>query len=342
MQHDLQEWTVESPHVRAHVQSLGAMLGPAHFNLEGRTVQPFAVAPWADDPPERVAHLPGLLRRLRGEWPCIPFGVPEARKDLPDEWLSGLNEPNDFVDSEPHGTGSNVHWSRMGGSGSDLSLRVDLPPAHSIKSLERRISADPTQAALSITLKATARRSCTLPIGIHPTFRLPATPGAVQLDFGHEAQVWTFPVPKEPGISVFVPDQRGVPLTRVVRQGGSPVDASRLPLPFATEELLLVTNVRGAVDLVNTEERYRVRLTWDREVFPSCNLWLSNRGRTAYPWCRRFLAIGVEPVCAPFDLGVAHAHNSRSPLGRAGVACMAEFRPEHDFVTAYEIAVYPT
>jgi hypothetical protein len=341
MQQDLQQWTVESPHVRAHVQSLGAMLGPAHFQVGGRTVQPFAVAPWANDPPEQLATLPGLLRRLRGEWPCIPFGVPEARTDLPDEWLSGLSEPDDVVDPHPHGTCSNVHWPRASGSESDLVLRLYLPPPYPIEVLERRIAVDPLRAALSVTLKARARRPCQLPIGIHPTFRLPTTPGAFHLDFGNEALVWSFPVPKEPGISVFTPDQRGVPLTRVARRGGDPVDASRLPLPFATEELLLVTNARGAVDLVNTEEGYRVRLTWDPEVFPCCNLWLSNRGRTAYPWNGRFLAVGVEPVCAPFDLGVAHARNSRSPLVRAGIPCTMEFKPEHDFVTAYTLALYP-
>jgi hypothetical protein len=62
------------------------------------------VAPWADDPPEQLVALPGLLRRLRGEWPCIPFGVPEARTDLPAEWLAGLSEPDDGVDPHPHGT----------------------------------------------------------------------------------------------------------------------------------------------------------------------------------------------------------------------------------------------
>jgi hypothetical protein len=342
MQQDLQEWTVESPHVRAHVQSLGAMLGPAHFNVGGRTVQPFAVAPWANDPPERVATLPGLLRRLRGEWPCIPFGVPQARRDVPDEWLAGLSEPDDFIDPEPHGTCSNAHWTRTGASEASLILRLDLPPAHPIESLERHITAEPSQAALAVTLKARTRRACQLPIGIHPTFRLPTKPGSAYLDFGHDALTWSFPVAKEPGISVFVPDQRGVPLTHIERQGGEPVDASRLPLAFATEELLLVTNARGTVDLVNTEEGYGVQLAWDPEIFPSCNLWLSNRGRTAYPWNGRFLAVGVEPVCAPFDLGVAHARNSRSPLARAGIPCTREFKPDHDFVTTYKLAVYST
>jgi hypothetical protein len=31
------------------------------------------------------------LRRLRGEFPCVPFGVSHARTDLPDRWMDGLD-----------------------------------------------------------------------------------------------------------------------------------------------------------------------------------------------------------------------------------------------------------
>ena len=57
--------------VRGKVAALGGMLGPVWFTLpDGPVVQPFAVAPWADDPPEKLNVLPPILRRLRGEFPC--------------------------------------------------------------------------------------------------------------------------------------------------------------------------------------------------------------------------------------------------------------------------------
>ena len=68
-------WTIQSQFVQAQVQSLGAMLGPAWFSIGGRTVQPFAIAPWAEDSGPEYRQLPNLLKRLRGEWACVPFGI---------------------------------------------------------------------------------------------------------------------------------------------------------------------------------------------------------------------------------------------------------------------------
>ena len=62
------------------VQRLGAMLAPITFVLaDGRQVSPMHVAPWANAPGTET--LPGILRKLRGEWPCVPFGysVPADR-----------------------------------------------------------------------------------------------------------------------------------------------------------------------------------------------------------------------------------------------------------------------
>jgi hypothetical protein len=80
-------------------------------------------------------------------------------------------------------------------------------------------------------------------------------------------------------------------------------------------------------------------LRWDSVVFPCCALWLSNRGRTAYPWSGRFLAVGIEPVCAPFDLGILHAQTGAAPLARAGISCAHQFRAGIRFDTRYSIGL---
>src|SRR4028118_979354 len=68
---------------------------------------------------------------------------------------------------------SPVQWSRAGGSESDLVLRLYLPHSYPIEVLERRIAVDPLRAALSVTLKVRGRRTCQLPLGMHPTLRPP-------------------------------------------------------------------------------------------------------------------------------------------------------------------------
>ena len=69
---------------RLTVQALGAMLGLVTFRLpDGPEVSPLHVAPWADDP--QAASLPGILRALRGDFACVPFGADRA-PDLAGDW----------------------------------------------------------------------------------------------------------------------------------------------------------------------------------------------------------------------------------------------------------------
>ena len=55
------------------VQRLGAMLGPLTFLIDGdRQVSPLYLAPWAAS--DARPPLSDMLKSLRGEWPCVPFG----------------------------------------------------------------------------------------------------------------------------------------------------------------------------------------------------------------------------------------------------------------------------
>ena len=72
MVHGQPSWVVRSSHVHACLTRLGGHLGPVSFRLGGRTVSPFSVAPWAEEPEARET-IP-LLRALRGDFFCAPFG----------------------------------------------------------------------------------------------------------------------------------------------------------------------------------------------------------------------------------------------------------------------------
>src|SRR5262245_32015616 len=64
-------WRIASPDVEAFLARDGGQLGPTTFNLPGRRLQPFHVAPWAG---ERDATDLPVLRVLRGDFLCMPFG----------------------------------------------------------------------------------------------------------------------------------------------------------------------------------------------------------------------------------------------------------------------------
>lgn len=320
---------------------LGAMCAPATFRLsDGREVQPFAVAPWHDDGSKAFAELPSLLKRLRGEWPCVPFGMPEPRTDLPDAWAPD-SAAETGLGAWFHGPGANLPWEVIEQADGCVSLAVDYPRDHPIARVERRVAGDHERSRLTFDLKILPRRDCRLPVGVHPVFRLPDTPGAARLVLHAAETAYTYPVDAEPGVSQLPHDRRFDALANAEWADGTALDLTSYPLPRQTEEIVLVSVRDGQARLENHESGYAVTLEWDKSYFPCCNLWISNRGRGFYPWNNRFQALGIEPVAAPFDLGVEVAADGAKPLREAGVSTFHDFRAEQEWSTTYSIEVEP-
>jgi hypothetical protein len=315
------------------VQSLGGMLGPVLFLLpDGRQVSPLHVAPWSNDPERET--LPDILQELRGEWPCVPFGSDASRK-LPPGW-SATGESFEGA-GVPHGHGSNIHWAWGACDDRQITLECHYPDTHPIRLLRREIVPDPSAAAIDITLEIEARRSCRLPIGLHPTFRLSPRPGSVVIEPGSYSRVWSFPGDVEPGAALFAPDRQWPSLGAVATRGGLIVDAAHVPLSAETEDLLQLSGVDGSLALHYGDEGFRARLSWQKEHFPSLLLWYSNRGRKAYPWNGRHVALGVEPIASAFDLGPAISAGV-NPLVSSGVATAIAFEPGQTFITRYRLS----
>ena len=162
------------------VQRLGAMLAPLTFLVAGRQVSPMHVAPWAGEP--GTGELPGILRRLRGEWPGVPFGYTIPPDGFTPEWASVFADP--LPEEEVHGPSSNREWNWAESGEGSLRLSLDYPASSDIARVERRITPDPDAAAVDLELTVTARRDCRLPIGLHPCFRLPAEAGKARIEPG--------------------------------------------------------------------------------------------------------------------------------------------------------------
>lgn len=313
------------------VEPLGGMLGPTLFVLpDGRQIAPFHIAPWfADD----QADQPGILQRLRGEWPCVPFGAASDRA-AQDGWPA--SDPAMEPDAFAHGYGSNHHWSWAAAPEDELALTIDYPAPHPIARLRRSVRPVAGQTALDYTLWVTPRRDCLLPIGLHPVFRLPAQPSAARLNIAAQAAC-SFPG-RVDASSIFAPGQivadwHAVPLT-----DGTVLDPASVPLARQTEDLLQLLQVPGRAELHNLAEGYRVRLDWNADHFPDLLLWFSNRGRAHPPWNGRHLALGVEPVCAAFDLGT-QISSQPNPINAGGGRTAHQFRAGQVFETHYRMTV---
>ncbi|HYD98470.1 MAG TPA: hypothetical protein VEH84_03730 [Alphaproteobacteria bacterium] len=319
------------------VQRLGAMLAPLTLLLpDGRQVSPLHVAPWADEPGGEA--LPGILRRLRGEWPCVPFGVTQDMADFPPDWRrpAAPAEPGEMA----HGASSNLEWAWIAAEPGSLALALDYPADSAVRRVTRIVRPDPVAAAVDLELRVEMRRTARLPLGLHPVLRLPVAPGAAVLEPGRFALGRTFPGRAGTAPPLFAADATFADLAAVPAAAGGTIDATRLPFDRPAEELLQLTGIDGGFALANRAEGYRVRLSWDGGHFQSVLLWLSNRGRRHPPWNGRHLALGVEPVCAAFDLGTAVSAGD-NPIAAAGVPTARLLPAGEVFATRYRIGAEP-
>jgi len=278
-----------------------------------------------------------LLKRLRGDWVCLPFGTPgKPRTDLDTRWLEGLDVNLESPDDTQHGSCANSRWVLESEEAHALSISFAPDVRFPIARIERRITVADGNPAIHCETRVAARRDCELQWGVHPTFRLPPSPGSFEIAFGAgKLTVLTYPGIFEKGVSRVAHARVCDGLDLVPMIDGTTRSFSSLPLPFDTEELLLVAGHNGEARLTNKSERYRVVMNWDPSVFPSVLVWISNRGRGFAPWNGRFLGLGIEPVCSAFDLGYAHAINAHSPLRALGIPTAARFSSGDELVTKY-------
>jgi len=292
------------PHGEATLNAFGAMLAPVVFRAPGHPdFAPLHVAPWANEPD--LDRWPPALARLRGDWPCVPFGRCDRPAELPSTWTSLT--PND---AWGHGHAAHHPWRWLASSDSHtLQLQIDLPAEHDVASLTRTVRALPDAPALDLELTIAVRRACTLPVALHPTLRLDA--GRVQLKIAHDGPGVNYPIPAELGRSRIAGDARFETLSAVPLAPAEPTGDSRrnvgdftvYPQPTDSEELLQLMDIRGPVSADYLDAGWRVTLAWDHALLPDLMLWVSHGGRLHAPWNGRHHALGLEPVNAAFDLG---------------------------------------
>lgn len=310
----------------AGFQPLGAMIDGLALRLpDGRLVEPLATAPWADE--AGTAALPGILRRLRGEWPCVPFGT-EDQMDLPSRWPRPTGE-----EVAPHGHGSNAVWT-VRSEGEALVATIEYPRSSPVRRLRRTMR--PRGVGVDLSLEIAARRDCRVPIALHAVLRLPETAGAARLDIAAHAGVWSHPAHSPSDPCPLAPDCRSPSLSAMLGADGGTIDLTALPLDEAAECRVLVPNASGRAVLSHLREGWQAVLEWDATDLPGLMLWISNRGRRGYPWNGRHLAIGVEPCRAAFDLGTA-VSAAPNPLSQL-MATALDLRAGETWRTGYRIS----
>lgn len=318
---------------KAEMQSLGAMLAPVDFTLSsGKIVSPLHIAPWSNEP--NLEGYPAIIRGLRGEWPCVPFGITPI--EVSSDETSPLNKGSEEY---PHGYGANHYWDLSSIKPEQIAAQIQYPTKSDIHQLKRTVTGVKDQARLEINLSIKARHDISIPIGLHPTFRLPSTIGGMQLIPSAYDQIWTYPAELEAN-RLFEGNKCYSNLSAIPAIDGSIIDASRVPFKDKCEEILLLTGIDGKFTLENLEEGYRVVLKWNKNHFPSLMIWISNLGRCEEPWNGRNLCVGIEPICSVFDFGT-NVSNKPSIFSKDGNRTALSLKAGQKWKTNYSIEVEP-
>ncbi|YCM43588.1 hypothetical protein V2O64_19970 [Verrucomicrobiaceae bacterium 227] len=256
----------------------------AEFNLGGRKVSPYARAPWFPD--EIDDEMPVLLKNLRGDFFCLPFG-PQG------------NGP-------PHGETANGEWMCEESPAHELRLSMETGDSgcRVVKSIETREG----HAALYIQNTVTGL-SGDWSYGSHPILdfsKMPEGEGRVSTSafrWGSTYHgVFADPVNKE-----YQSLRSGAlfdSLEKVPMIDGGSADLTRYPARQGFEDLVMLVNDQGEAPFSWTAcvlDGYVWFSLKKARDFPATLFWISNGGRHSEPWNGRHLKrLGLEEVCSYF------------------------------------------
>ncbi|MDE2730594.1 MAG: hypothetical protein OXI38_04260 [Bacteroidota bacterium] len=304
-------WRLSSPGVEAFVTRLGGHLGPVVFRLDDCDVNPYAVCPWAEEPMDMV--IPPILRVLRGDFFCMPFGANEAA-------FRQEQHP-------PHGEAANGNWQleSLHSESDSVTLHASLATCVRTGRVDKYIRLRGDNTAIYCR-HVIAGMDGPMSLGHHAMLKFPEAPGSGLISTSPFVWARTAPLPVElpenQGYSLLKPDAAFTSLEEVPTITGELSDLSRYPARRGYEDLVMVV-ADPALDPAWTAVTFPAqRFVWfalkDPSVLRQTVFWFSNGGRYYPPWDGRHTDVmGLEEVTSYFHYGLAESAHS-NPLDRAG------------------------
>jgi len=329
-----QSFVIRNRNVEAAVTELGGHLGPVRFSLGRKKVQPFSVAPWWNE--KLAAGTPTLLRVLRGDFFCLPFG--------------GNAKPWHGERHPPHGETANARWrlESLKREGDEVNLRLSLKTRVRPGRVDKRIRLLDGHTVV-YQEHVISGMSGPMPLGHHAMLKFPDREGAGRLSTSKMAlgQVFVEAAerPSERGYSVLKPGAVFDQLNRVPDITGGTADLTHYPARRGFEDIvMLVADPRLKVAwnaVAFPEDGYVWFALRDPRVLASTVLWISNGGRHYPPWNGRHVNVmGVEDVTAWFHYGLAQSAEP-NPLTTLGYKTHQVLTATEPFTVRYVMGVAP-
>lgn len=331
--HGQLSWRLKNPSVDAWITRTGGMLAPATFRLaNGRTVQPFAVAPWATE--KLSPGTPPLLQALRGDFFCAPFGGNGT------SWRGEKHLP--------HGEAANAPWNLVSATreGDRATLHLRLETKVRRGTIDKRLTLRRGHGAIYCEHTLSGFRG-PMSIGTHPCLRMAGAENSARVSVGGWTEGQVLPVPFENpaagGYSALKPGARFDSLSAVPLATGGVADLSRYPARAGFEDLVMLLGEPGRSlgwsAVTFPQEGWVFLQLKNPEVLRHTVLWHSHGGRHYAPWNGRHRGVlGLEETTSYFHLGLAESARSNS-LSRAGHPTSVSLSPKKPLRVAHIFAV---
>ncbi|MEP4078637.1 hypothetical protein [Haloferula sp.] len=305
-------WKIGNELVTLAVTREGAHMAPVVFRLGEREVSPYSLSPWKPD--EVDSELPVLLKVLRGDFFCLPFG------------------PQD--DGPPHGDPANGEWTEVEVADDRLVLTMDC--SDSGAKLERELKLKSGETAIYYEVRISGLEG-DWSYGNHPIIDFSSLgdgEGFLSVSTFRWGSVYpgVFSDPEKNEFQTLEANGEFVDLQEVPLADGGFTDVSRFPSRSGFEDLVMMVN-----DAATDEQPF----AWSAAVldgyvwfslkdpadFPSTLFWLSNGGRKDGPWSGKHVGrVGIEEVCSHFCDRVDDSRVSELPA--EGIPTTRRFQAE--------------
>ena len=216
-------WRIAAGDVEACVTELGGHLGPVRFGK----IQPFSVAPWAEEKLDPTM-LP-LLKALRGDFFCLPFGGNAT--PFKGEW------------HPVHGETANAKWKleSLTDHGLHVSLRSQIRPGR----VDKHVFLRPGHNAV-YQQHVISQMSDPMSFGHHAMLKFPDEPGSGIISTSRFVYGQVLPVPfenpEQGGYSALKPGAEFTSLKKVAMVTGELTDLSRYPARRGFDDLAMIVN----------------------------------------------------------------------------------------------------
>jgi hypothetical protein len=310
---------LENDCVSLGVTAVGGQLDGVTFHTADGPIRPMHTAPWVDE--QHDEDVPPMLRMLRGDFFCAPFGDSDVLEN----------------ESRPHGAPANDVWTLEERSETHVTCRLakDVSGA----TVRKRIHLQPDHPVV-YQEHVLAGGAGDIPIGHHAMLRAeePLLLGFAPFHWaGTPPQ--TFEGDPERGRSLLKYPQTITDLSQTALAEGGHVDARVYPQFDRHEDLLMLVAQPELTFGWSTATAPQAGWVWfalkQASVLRNTVLWMSNGGRYYTPFSRRHTRVlGIEETTSCFHLG-HRASIEPNPVQRQGHATAVTLVPDQPLTVRY-------